>query len=316
MRDSFEAMEPRGPIAGPASSTLSAFRRAWHNRRPYQTFSWITGAALMLSGLIHLGVFAIDGGSWQGPVSWRKPVTFGLSFGLTTVTLAWLAGMLRYRRILAIATATVAVTSALEVFLVTMQKWRGVPSHFNEETVFDTVVFFTMGITVSILGLAIVTITVFAFKSFDADPAMIVGVRVGLLVLIASQILGGAIIANGEILDREPLETDLAIFGEAGLMKLPHAVTMHAIQVLPILGLMLVSTSLPPGRRRNIMWFASAGYIGLILATLLQTFEGRAPSDLTPLAVGVVLASVLLGGVAIFGLTSGLFGSKPGDPSA
>jgi hypothetical protein len=309
-------MQTRGPSAGPATTTLSAFRRAWQDRRPYQTFSWIAGATLMLSGIFHFVVFLVDGGSWQGPVSWRKPVTFGLSFGLTTVTLAWLAGLLRYRRTLAVATVTVAVTSALEVFLVTMQKWRGVPSHFNQETAFDQAVFSAMGITVAILGLAIVVITFIAFKPFDADPAMVVGVRVGLLVLIASQILGGAIIANGEIIDREPLETDLAIFGEAGLMKLPHAVTMHAVQVLPLLGLMLASTSLPPGRRRNIMWIASAGYTGLIVAVLLQTFEGRAPADLTPLAIGVVLASALLGAVAIFGLTAGLFGSKPQEPAA
>lgn len=121
-------MQAQGPIAGPATLILSAFRRAWQDRRPYQTFSWIAGAALMLSGIVHFGVFVIDGDPWQGPLSWRKPVTFGLSFGLTTVTLAWLAGMLRYRRTLAVATATVAVTSAIEVFLVTMQKWRGVPS--------------------------------------------------------------------------------------------------------------------------------------------------------------------------------------------
>lgn len=130
-----------------------------------------------------------------------------------------------------------------------------------------------MGITVAILGFAIVVITFFAFKSFDGDPAIVVGVRVGLIVLIASQILGGAIIANGELLDRDPLETNPAIFGEAGVMKLPHAVTMHAVQVLP-------------------------------------------PADLTPLALGVVVAGALLGGIAIFGLTAGLFRSKPVDPPA
>ena len=258
----------------------------------------------------------MDGGSWKGPVAWRKPVTFGLSFGLTVVTLTWLAGMLRYRRTLAVATVTVAVTSALEVFLVTMQKWRGVPSHFNDSTAFDASVFSIMGLTVAILGVAIIVIAIFACRPFDADPAMRIGVRVGLAVLIASQFLGGAIIANGEVIDKGPLETDLAIFGAAGLMKLPHAVTIHAIQVLPVLGLLLAATSLPARRRRNLMWVASAGYIGLILATLVQTFEGRAPADLTLVALGVVLVSALLGGVAIFWLAAGLFGSKPGDAPA
>jgi len=99
-------------------------------------------------------------------------------------------------------------------------------------------------------------------------------------------------------------------------MKLPHAVTMHAIQVLPLLAIMLTATALTHEKKRQIMWMASAGYIGLILATLLQTFEGRTPTDLTFLAMGVVLASVLLGAIAIFGLTSDLFGSKPPDAAA
>ena len=88
------------------------------------------------------------------------------------------------------------------------------------------------------------------------------------------------------------------------------------IQVLPILALLVAATALTSARKRRIMWIASAGYIGLILAVLLQPFEGRAPTDLTLPAMGVVLATALLGGAAIFGLTSGLFGSKPGDAAA
>lgn len=306
-------MNRQGPMLRVASSTIGSFRRSWELRRHYQTFAWTLGAVMMLSGLFHLGVFLVDGGSWKGPVSWRKPVTFGLSFGVTTITLAWIAGMLRYRRSLAVATVVVAVTSALEVFLVAMQKWRGVPSHFNDNTAFDSGIFSLMGLTVAVLGVAIVVIAVFALKPFDADPAMVVGVRVGMLVLIAAQLLGGAIIANGQIIDKDPLETDLAIFGSAGLMKLPHAVTMHAIQVLPILALLLAATALPARRRRNIMWIASSGYFGLILAVALQTFGGRAPFDLTPASIGVLLASLVLGAVAIFGLGAGLFASKTGD---
>jgi hypothetical protein len=295
------------PLAGVAEATFGTFRRAWADRRPFQTFSWIIGFAVILSGLFHLGVFLVDGGPWKGPVSWRKPVTFGLSFGLTTVTLTWISSLLRRRRTLAAATVTVAVT---------LQKWRGVPSHFNDDTLFDSTIFSLMGLTVAILGLAIVVIAVHAFRSFDADPSLVIGVRVGMLVLIASQILGGAIIANGEIIDKSPQETDLAIFGAAGVMKLPHAVTMHAIQVLPVLALLLAATALTSVKKRRIMWIASAGYVGLILAVLLQTFEGRAPTDLTLLAMGVVLASALLTGTAIFGLTSGLFGLKPPDAAA
>lgn len=295
------------------SSPLDAFRRAWNARRPYQTVSWVLGAALMLSGLFHLGVFLVDGGAWEGPVSWRKPVTFGLSFGLTALTLAWISGLLRYRRYLAVAVLAVAVGSLVEVLLVTMQRWRGVPSHFNDSSPFDAAVFSLMGLTVAVIAAGIVVVTVAAFRQFDASPAMVAAVRVGLVVLIAAQALGGAIIANGFGIDRPPADTDLAIFGAAGVMKLPHAVTMHAIQVLPILALLLGGTALSARRQRNLIWFASAGYLGLTVATGLQTFQGRAPFDLTPAAGAVLLLSAAAMAVAILGLVAGSFAGKPQD---
>jgi hypothetical protein len=49
-------------------------------------------------GLFLLGVFLVDDGPWGGPLSWRKPVTFGLSCGVTTLAVAWIATFLSLRR--------------------------------------------------------------------------------------------------------------------------------------------------------------------------------------------------------------------------
>jgi len=83
-------------MTGPVKMALSPVdevRRAWSSRRPYQTVSWAIGAGLIVGGLVHLAVFAFDTRPWAGPLSWRKPATFGLSFGLTTLTLAWISGL-------------------------------------------------------------------------------------------------------------------------------------------------------------------------------------------------------------------------------
>jgi hypothetical protein len=55
----------------------------------------VVGAILLLSGLAHRGVQAVAGGPWDGPVSWRKPTTFGLSFGLTVISVTWVTSFLR-----------------------------------------------------------------------------------------------------------------------------------------------------------------------------------------------------------------------------
>ncbi|HEX2053778.1 MAG TPA: hypothetical protein VHJ78_08660, partial [Actinomycetota bacterium] len=236
--------------------SVRELRRLAAARGRYQTVGFALGALMIVSGLFHLGVFLVDGGEWKGPVSWRKPVTFGLSFGLTTVTLAWIAGLLPQRRLLKAAVLTLALASALEVLLVSMQRWRGVPSHFNVATPFDEAMFAAMGITVTFIVLAILVLTAYAFGEVAGGRVMAVAVRAGMLLLVAAQFLGAAIIANGIAIDRPPTETDLAIFGAAGVMKLSHAVTMHGIQVLPALGVALSVSKVDRSQSLRVMWMA------------------------------------------------------------
>ena len=53
----------------------------------FQRFGYLCAALLMVSGLFHGLVYLVDGGGWDGPLSWRKPTVFGLSFGITLLTL-------------------------------------------------------------------------------------------------------------------------------------------------------------------------------------------------------------------------------------
>lgn len=73
-------------------------RGFWRDAVPYQRLCYVTGTALMVLGGAHLVGFVVLGGSWLGPVAWRKPFAFGLSFGITTLTLAWTGTYLPMRR--------------------------------------------------------------------------------------------------------------------------------------------------------------------------------------------------------------------------
>src|SRR5437763_6401940 len=107
--------------------------------RPVERVAYLAGALLFVSGLVHLGVLIASGTTWLGPLSYRKAATFGLSFGLTLATLAWATSYLRMPdRARTLLLGAFTVVSVVETALVTMQVWRGVPSHFNFETSFDT----------------------------------------------------------------------------------------------------------------------------------------------------------------------------------
>lgn len=116
----------------------------------------------MVSGLFHLGVFADRGAPLYGPVSWRKPATFELSFGLTLIALTWVASYLTLStRARTWLSGIFAVDCVVEVAGITIQAWRGVPSHFNTETPLNTVIAMNLavggGVLIAVLGAIAIT---------------------------------------------------------------------------------------------------------------------------------------------------------------
>jgi hypothetical protein len=79
----------------PLRSVASALVSFWTRGQPTERAAYMVGALLLISGLIHVAILLIGGGSWQGPLSSRKAMTFGLSFGLTLITIVWVASFLR-----------------------------------------------------------------------------------------------------------------------------------------------------------------------------------------------------------------------------
>jgi hypothetical protein len=276
----------------------------------YQAFGYACGGLLIASGLFHGVVYLVDGGAWQGPLSWRKPTVFGLSFGLTLATVTWLTAFLRPRRPVGwLLIGVLGIASIGEVFLISMQTWRGVASHFNESTNFDGAVFSTMGALVSIVGLVMVAITVWALLRLDAPPSLALAIRLGLVLTLVSQGVGVQMIVEGG-----------NTFGGAGALKLPHAVTLHAVQVLPALALLLLTEVSPERRRVRIVLLGAFGYALLIASTMAQTYAGRAPLDLTLPSSGLAGIGLILLGIcaalALLGLGSRANPPVSGPPSA
>ena len=119
--------------------------------------TYTLGGLLVLSGLIHLAVLLMIGSSWEGPLSLRKPTTFGLSFGLTLINVTLVASFISLsNRTRTVLLGVFAGACVLETLLVSMQTWRGVPSHFNVETPFDAAVAQTLAVG----GFALVAVIV------------------------------------------------------------------------------------------------------------------------------------------------------------
>ncbi|MCW2901409.1 MAG: hypothetical protein JWO67_3674 [Streptosporangiaceae bacterium] len=261
--------------AGTAGRMPAALWSFWSTGRPIERLCYGLGGVLFASGLLHLCVFAVDGGPWEGPVSWRKPVTFGLSFGLTLVTIAWVASFVRLgARARTRLLAVFAAACVLETTLVTLQAWRHVPSHFNNETALDTVITRFLAFGGVTLVVVIAWLTVASFRSArDVAPSMTLAVRVGFVALDVALAAGAAMIAKGMVVvaggDQQ------AAYTVAEALKPAHAVTMHAILVLPGLAWLLTFARLPESRRVRVIALASAAYglaATLVIAVSLVRF--------------------------------------------
>ncbi|MEU3279594.1 hypothetical protein [Streptomyces antibioticus] len=225
-----------------------------------------TAVLLILSGLLHLVVLAVDGGSWDGPVSWRKPVTFGLSFGVTLLAVVRVTSCLRLdARLRTLLLGVFAADCVVEVGGITLQAWRRAPSHLDMETPFDTAV--SMALAVG-GGVLVVLLTVFAVVSFRHPPTgptgMALAVRSGFAVLLVALASGAAMIARGVVLTRTGHQE--AAYRSTAPLKPLHGVSLHAVLVLPALAWLLSRTPWSAPVRRRIVVAAVGCYWAAVAA--------------------------------------------------
>lgn len=223
-----------------------------------------TALLLILSGLVHLVVFAVDGGPWNGPVSWRKPVTFGLSFGVTLLAVVRVTSYVRVGpRLRAALLGVFAADCVVEVAGITLQAWRAVPSHLDMETPFDTAVSMVLAVGGGVLVVLLAGFAVASFRHPPTGPAgMALAVRSGFAILLVALASGAAMIARGVVLTRTGHQE--AAYHSTASLKPLHGVSLHAVLVLPALAWLLSRTPWSEAVRRRIVAAAVGCYAAAV----------------------------------------------------
>jgi hypothetical protein len=285
---------------------ITSLRDTWRDGSRVERVAFVVGGLLFLSGLAHVVILLVTGGSWTGPVSLRKAATFGLSFGLTLATVAWVAHLIpltgRSRNVLLGAFTAVSV---VETALVSMQAWRGVPSHFNFETGFDTAVSMTLAAGGFVIIATIIGMTLAAFRAGQRQTAaMRLALRFGFATLLVALAVGAAMIATGSVAARGP-DPSVA-YETAGFLKPAHAVTMHAILVIPALAWLLSFTRWSENQQINIVRLSIVGYTMVSLVIIIDSVTHTPPFTAPPLAMAVsglgLAALAVAGGLGVYGV--------------
>jgi hypothetical protein len=233
-------------------------------------------------GVAHVIPLLIEGSNWEGAVSWRKPILFGVSIGIVTWWLAWVLDKLSWsqRRKATWATAYTG-SMVVEYVVITAQRWRGVASHFNNTTPLDGALFGVMGIAIASVSVLIVMLTVAAVRRPPSDPATRWAALGGLALMLGGLALGGVVIQLGNVQAVDGSAPETVRAGAAGVPKYAHAVALHVPQALVGLLVLVKVAGLSPVVRRATMRRGVATCAALVVAASAHTLSGRALLDVT-----------------------------------
>jgi hypothetical protein len=223
---------------------------------------------------------AFDSRQVLGINVWVKPIKFAASIAIYLWTLAWLFGYLRapaWTRGLIRWGASLAMLA--EIALIAGQSLRGTASHFNNTTALDSAAFSLMGLFILFNTALEILVLIYFLRPYPAlAPAYLLGIRLGLAGAILSAAVGGMMIAHGAHTvggaDGGPGLWLVNWSTQHGDLRVAHAVGLHALQILPLVGYTLGRIARPRASVRATA--VVAALYGATFAWLLwQAIEAR-----------------------------------------
>ncbi|MHC5797896.1 hypothetical protein ACVXZ4_17245 [Lacisediminihabitans sp. FW035] len=300
-------------IDAPPASVIARF--GWHRPLLLLSFGMISLAVIALVGLV------VDHRTITGMPLWAKPLKFALSVFIYSVTLSWLLGQLQRARRLAWWAGTIAaVFLAVEMVVIYGAAFADTTSHFNVSTPFSTAVWGTMAVSIVIVWSATILVAVLLFRADLGDRARSFAIRSGLLIAVigmglaflmtsptSAQLSNFQGIAGAHTVGLADGGPGLPLLGwstVAGDLRIPHFVGMHAMQVIPIVAVLveLLGHRLPALRdvrtRLGVLVVLAVLYLGVLAVLTVQALSGESivhpNAAITTVSLALFLAAAVV----------------------
>lgn len=221
---------------------------------------------------------------------WIKPLKFDLS---TLIFLLTIALMLRalgplshdsgqnvtWRRSRVWLGWGFGVCMIVENAIISLQSVRGVRSHINYATVQDALLFAVMGLFIALnTALAAWLLALWLWARTELAPAIVWGVRLGLLMLLAASYEGVRIVMHQAhtvgAKDGGPGLPFLNWSTQHGDLRIAHFFALHGLQLLPLAGIALAKTRLTSNVQVVVLFLLAAVYGGGVWWLFAEAVRG------------------------------------------
>lgn len=253
-------------------------------RRRERILFW--AGALHLLALVVVILLSIgDTRQILGLNPWIKPMKFLISGTIFLWSVGWFMEDTKeaiWKR--RIVRWSIVMAMLVENFFIILQAARGTTSHFNVSSPFDGIVFGLMGLV--IVYNTLVMMLFLSILRTDTPPkyaGYLWGIRMGVLIFIVASWQGFLIVANNA-------HTIGAPDGGAGLpfvnwsttagdLRIAHFIGLHALQALPLLGLLIDRSrgNNPPesSTPRTVILAATVVWFAVMGTMLMLAYQGK-----------------------------------------
>lgn len=200
---------------------------------------------------------------------WIKPMKFALSIAMYVLTFGWLLAYLRDYKKRIVISWVVLISMAVEMVVIFYQASRGQLSHYNISSGFNAFLFGTMGTFIGINSVINLFTVMLFFNRNEVSlrDAELLAWRMGLLIFFLGGLSGGWMISQMAHTvgapDGGPGLPFVNWSTVAGDIRVAHFVTLHGLQVIPLVTFWLAARS--PQPVKTVWWF-SVFYILICIA--------------------------------------------------
>jgi hypothetical protein len=231
--------------------------------------------------VVCIGGIFLDNRTLGGISVWIKPLKFWISGGIYILTFGFLITKYPYSKLKKDIFRNInSWTLLLETGIIFYQASRGIRSHYNQDSMFDGMLFAAMGILIGINVFFMIWLAIDAarLKLKVAKPIQI-AICIGWIVVIVGSWVGGQMIGQmshnigvadgGEGL---PLLNWSTVGGD---LRIAHFVGLHGIQIIPLFAWILVNKWNTKTRQKTITVLAFSLVFAACLAfVFIQAKQG------------------------------------------